>query len=97
MHLAIKIQNKTVAQKILWMLERFKEDGVEVVEIEGGEEAFDDEMLQYMKTEQFQKDKAKLHKTLKDIQSGKSTPLSQSEYNAKMEAFELRLGQKYAD
>ncbi|MBN2965154.1 hypothetical protein JWV37_10205 [Sulfurospirillum sp. T05] len=97
MHLAIKIQNKTVAQKILWLLERFKEDGVEVVEIEENQEALDDETLQYMKTEQFQKDKGKLHKTLKDIQGGKSTPLSQSEYDAKIQAFELRLGQKYAN
>ena len=34
MQVAINFKNDTVAQKVLWMLEHFKNDGVEVVKLD---------------------------------------------------------------
>ncbi len=34
MQIAINFQNEAIAQKVLWVLERFKDDGVEVVKID---------------------------------------------------------------
>jgi len=34
MQIAINIQDETIAQKVLWMLEHFKNDGVEVVKVD---------------------------------------------------------------
>jgi len=34
MQLAINIQNESIADKVLWMLSRFKNDGVEVVKLD---------------------------------------------------------------
>ncbi len=46
MQITINFQNDTVAQKVLWMLERFKNDGVEIIKI-------DDTLVTiYSKTEQ---------------------------------------------
>lgn len=33
MQLAINIKNESIADKVLWMLEHFKSDGVEVLEL----------------------------------------------------------------
>jgi len=33
MLIAINFQNETIAQKVLWMLEHFKNDGVEVIKL----------------------------------------------------------------
>ena len=33
MQIAINFQNETIAQKVLWMLEHFKNDGVEVIKV----------------------------------------------------------------
>ncbi|MEA2100868.1 MAG: hypothetical protein U9P72_12150 [Campylobacterota bacterium] len=34
MQVAINFQNETIAQKVLWMLEHFKNDGVEVIKLD---------------------------------------------------------------
>ena len=34
MQIAINFQNETIAQKVLWILEHFKNDGVEVIKID---------------------------------------------------------------
>jgi hypothetical protein len=34
MQIAINFQNETIAQKVLWMLEHFKNDGVEVIKVD---------------------------------------------------------------
>ena len=34
MQVAVNFQNETIAQKVLWMLEHFKNDGVEVIKID---------------------------------------------------------------
>ena len=34
MQIAINFQNKIVAQKVLWMLEHFKNDGVEIIKLD---------------------------------------------------------------
>ena len=33
MQIAINFQDETIAQKVLWMLEHFKNDGVEVIKL----------------------------------------------------------------
>ena len=37
MQVAINFQNETIAQKVLWMLEHFKNDGVEVIKIDNSD------------------------------------------------------------
>ena len=37
MQIAINFQSETIAQKVLWMLEHFKNDGVEVVKIDSND------------------------------------------------------------
>jgi predicted TIM-barrel fold metal-dependent hydrolase len=34
MQIAINFKNEEIAQKVLWMLEHFQKDGVEIIEIE---------------------------------------------------------------
>ena len=34
MQIEINFQNETIAQKILWMLEHFKNDGLEVIKVD---------------------------------------------------------------
>ena len=34
MQIAVNFQNDTIAQKVLWMLEHFKNDGVEVIKLD---------------------------------------------------------------
>jgi len=34
MQIAVNFQNETIAQKVLWMLEHFKGDGVEVIKLD---------------------------------------------------------------
>ena len=34
MQIAVNIQNETIAQKVLWMLEHFRNDGVEVIKLD---------------------------------------------------------------
>jgi len=34
MQIAINFQNEIIAQKVLWMLEHFKNDGVEVIKVD---------------------------------------------------------------
>ena len=45
MQVALKFENEDVAQKVLWMLEHFKDDGVEVVKIDNN----DQEVIQNFK------------------------------------------------
>jgi len=46
MQVAVNFQNETIAQKVLWMLEHFKNDGVEVISIDDT----DDEIINNFKT-----------------------------------------------
>lgn len=34
MQIAVNFKNETIAQKVLWMLEHFKNDGVEVIKLD---------------------------------------------------------------
>ena len=34
MQIAVNFQNDTIAQKVLWILEHFKNDGVEVIQLD---------------------------------------------------------------
>ncbi|MEA3497997.1 MAG: hypothetical protein U9R16_02945 [Campylobacterota bacterium] len=45
MQVAVNFQNETIAQKVLWMLEHFKNDGVEVVRLDNT----DDEIINNFK------------------------------------------------
>ena len=38
MQIAINFQNDTISQKVLWMLDHFKNDGVEVVTLDDSDE-----------------------------------------------------------
>jgi len=46
MQVAINFQNETIAQKVLWLLEHFKNDGVEVVKLDDT----DNEIINNFKT-----------------------------------------------
>jgi len=46
MQIAVNFQNETIAQKVLWMLEHFKSDGVEVIKLDDT----DDEIINNFKT-----------------------------------------------
>ena len=45
MQVAVNFQNETIAQKVLWMLDHFKNDGVEVVKLDN----IDDEIINNFK------------------------------------------------
>ena len=45
MQIAVNFQNETIAQKVLWILEHFKNDGVEVVKLDNT----DDEIISNFK------------------------------------------------
>jgi hypothetical protein len=45
MQVAVNFQNETIAQKVLWMLEHFKNDGVEVIKLD----TEDDEVINNFK------------------------------------------------
>lgn len=38
MQIAVNFQNDAVAQKVIWMLDRFKDDGVEVITLDDSDE-----------------------------------------------------------
>ena len=38
MQVAVNFQNETIAQKVLWMLEHFKNDGVEVIKLDSSDD-----------------------------------------------------------
>jgi len=38
MQIAINFQDETIAQKVLWMLEHFKNDGVEIIKVDSDDE-----------------------------------------------------------
>ena len=45
MQIAVNFQNETIAQKVLWILEHFKNDGVEVIKLDNS----DDEIINNFK------------------------------------------------
>ena len=45
MQVAVNFQNEIIAQKVLWMLEHFKNDGVEVIKLDNT----DDEIINNFK------------------------------------------------
>ena len=38
MQIAVNFQDETIAQKVLWMLEHFKSDGVEVIRLDSSDD-----------------------------------------------------------
>jgi hypothetical protein len=42
MQIAVNFQDETIAQKVLWMLEHFKNDGVEVVKLDSSDDTIID-------------------------------------------------------
>ena len=38
MQIAVNFQNDTIAQKVIWLLDRFKDDGVEVIPLDDSDE-----------------------------------------------------------
>jgi hypothetical protein len=38
MQVAVNFPNETIAQKVLWLLEHFKNDGVEVIQLDDSDE-----------------------------------------------------------
>lgn len=61
------------------------------------EDELDSQALLYMKTNQFQKNKAYFQGCLNDIESGKSKSLNEEDYKANMSNFVNNLKSKYAD
>ncbi len=49
MQIAINFQNETIAQKVLWLLEHFKNDGVEIVRLDDSDEEIIDSFREGMK------------------------------------------------
>jgi len=45
MQISVNFQNETIAQKVLWMLEHFKNDGLEVIKLDNA----DDEIINNFK------------------------------------------------
>ena len=45
MQIAVNFQNETIAQKVLWLLEHFQNDGVEVIKLDNT----DDEIINNFK------------------------------------------------
>ncbi|PHQ58075.1 MAG: hypothetical protein COA30_01260 [Sulfurimonas sp.] len=45
MRIAVNFQNETIAKKVLWMLEHFQNDGVEVIKLDNS----DDEVINSFK------------------------------------------------
>ena len=45
MQIAVNFQNETIAKKVLWMLEHFQNDGVEVIKLDNS----DDEVINSFK------------------------------------------------
>ena len=45
MQIAVNFQNETIAQKVLWMLEHFQKDGVEIIKLDNT----DDEIINNFK------------------------------------------------
>ena len=44
MQVTVNFQNESIAQKVLWMLEHFKNDGVEIIELDDNNND-DDEII----------------------------------------------------
>ena len=42
MQIAVNFQDETIAQKVLWMLEHFKNDGVEVIKLDSSDDTIID-------------------------------------------------------
>lgn len=39
MQIAVNFQNETIAEKVLWILEHFQNDGVEVIKLDSSSES----------------------------------------------------------
>ena len=42
MQIAVNFQDETIAQKVLWILEHFKNDGVEIIKIDSSDDTIID-------------------------------------------------------
>ena len=49
MQIAVSFENEAIAQKVLWMLEHFKSDGVEVVPLDDSDEEIIDNFREGLK------------------------------------------------
>jgi len=66
MQIAINVNDATVASKILAYLKKFKQEEVIFETLE------DSSLEMYLQSQQFQKDRDTLHRTLTEVTSGKS-------------------------
>lgn len=86
--LTINIKDKTTTQKLLSLLEHFKNDGVEVVLNENKD----------TKTDlYFNQRKQRVSKLIDDIESGKEKLYSLDEFEKDMDKFEKELVLKYGN
>jgi hypothetical protein len=67
MQLALHIENKKVAEKVLWMLDHFKKDGVEVTPIE---DLYDLMLIQEAKKEDKKSERIDLDTLMKQCNDG---------------------------
>lgn len=81
---------------MLMILSNFKNDLVKSFTV-SSDEKLDDATAKYLKTKQFQEDKAYFQKCLEDIESGKSKCLTQSEYDIEMARFTENLKLNHAN
>jgi len=49
MQVAVNFQDETIAQKVLWMLEHFKNDGVEVIKLDSSDDTVIDNFRDALK------------------------------------------------
>jgi 3-polyprenyl-4-hydroxybenzoate decarboxylase len=82
MHIAIDVNDATVAEKILQFLQNFKN---EVSFVASNED------------ERFTQEKKMLHDQVKAYRRGDATLLNQTQYKQEMESFLLQLKDRYAD
>ena len=104
MQLQISIKDDK-AELFLQILKEFGSDMVEKYQIlksnyiptQETENDLDDDMIVYMKTEQFKKDKEYFQKALEEIESGEAKLLNQAQYSETMKNFRDDLRVKYAN
>jgi len=88
--ITLQIKDEKV-DEFLVILNNLKEDLIDTFTLTNNEEK------EYLKSEQFLKDKKKLEQTLKDIEDGKAVLYTQEEFYDKMNYFMDDLRSKYAN
>jgi len=88
--ITLQIKDEKV-DEFLVILNNLKEDLIDTFTLTNNEEK------EYLKSEQFLKDKKKLEQTLQDIEDGKAILYTQEEFQNKMNYFMNDLRNKYAN